>query len=338
MIAAETEHRRASWRPESLHFHAGDAVVLPLRIVIEPTAKGGKWIARLDGRVLCVATAPFIKSARVLLSEGYPPYAVIEMWRPNTNEWALRGRIGPVAATLLAGETAASAAKNGSPVREKELFSTGRFWPPTASTSECRPGRVSKTKRRSTYITKQQAMNLMEALEFADTIGYPLNVSIDIFWEMFSGFTDERTRLARCQERISKWSQRRGFRLTMIWVREIGKNGGRHTHILLLLPSRFIEDGQFQAALERALEPEDEKAIMVQPAYDPLGKLKYMLKGLHPRDAKEFGIRASFQGLLEGKRVGCTENIGERARRRFETSSSRDGEEEWSDLPANTNP
>jgi hypothetical protein len=119
MIAAETEHRRASWRPESLHFHAGDAVVLPLRIVIEPTAKGGKWIARLDGRVLCVATAPLIKSARVLLSEGYPPYAVIEMWRPNTNEWALRGRIGPVVATLLAGETAASVAKNGSPVREK---------------------------------------------------------------------------------------------------------------------------------------------------------------------------------------------------------------------------
>jgi hypothetical protein len=65
------------------------------------------------------AAAPFGRSARVLLAEGYPADAVIEMWRPNTKEWALRGRIGPVAATLLAGETAGSVAKNGSPVREK---------------------------------------------------------------------------------------------------------------------------------------------------------------------------------------------------------------------------
>jgi hypothetical protein len=43
------------------------------------------------------------------------------MWRPNTEEWALRGRIGPVAATLLDGETASHCAKNGSPVRETQF-------------------------------------------------------------------------------------------------------------------------------------------------------------------------------------------------------------------------
>jgi hypothetical protein len=90
----------------------------PLRIVIEPTATGRKWIARQGGRVLCIAAAPFILSARILLSEGYHPDAVIVMWRPNTTEWALRGRIGLVAATLVDGETAASCAKNRSPVRE----------------------------------------------------------------------------------------------------------------------------------------------------------------------------------------------------------------------------
>jgi len=89
-----------------------------LRIIVEPTASGQKWIARLGERVLCIAAAPFIQSARLLLCEGYPPDTVIEMWRPNTKEWALRGRIGAVAATLMDGETAASCAKDGSPERK----------------------------------------------------------------------------------------------------------------------------------------------------------------------------------------------------------------------------
>jgi hypothetical protein len=39
------------------------------------------------------------------------------MWRPNTDEWALRGRLGAVAATIIDGETASHCAKNGVPVR-----------------------------------------------------------------------------------------------------------------------------------------------------------------------------------------------------------------------------
>jgi hypothetical protein len=44
----------------------------PLRIMIEPTASGRKWIARLDDRVMCVTAWPFVKAARLLLAEGYP--------------------------------------------------------------------------------------------------------------------------------------------------------------------------------------------------------------------------------------------------------------------------
>jgi hypothetical protein len=92
----------------------------PLHIVIEPTASGRKWIARLGARVLCVSAWPFVKSARLLLAEGYPADAVIEMWRPNTYEWALRGRLGTVAATVIDGETASRCAKNGSTARDPE--------------------------------------------------------------------------------------------------------------------------------------------------------------------------------------------------------------------------
>ena len=89
-----------------------------LRIVIEATASGRKWTARLDDRVLCVTASPFVKSARLLLAEGYPAASVIEMWRPNTREWALRGRLGAVAATVIDGEAGKRRAKNGSPARD----------------------------------------------------------------------------------------------------------------------------------------------------------------------------------------------------------------------------
>ena len=73
----------------------------PLRIVIEATASGRKWTARLGDRVLCVTAWPIGMSARLLLAEGFPADTVIEIWRPNRDEWALKGRLGAVAATSL---------------------------------------------------------------------------------------------------------------------------------------------------------------------------------------------------------------------------------------------
>jgi hypothetical protein len=99
----------------------GDA----LRIIIEPTKSGRKWIARLGDRVLCAAASPFVKSARLLLAEGCPTDTIIELWRPNTDYWALRGRLGAVAATMIDGEKAPRGAKNGSPVRDQRRGSRG---------------------------------------------------------------------------------------------------------------------------------------------------------------------------------------------------------------------
>jgi hypothetical protein len=41
-----------------------------IRVVIEPTASGRKWTARLGARVLCESMSPFVKSARLLLDEA----------------------------------------------------------------------------------------------------------------------------------------------------------------------------------------------------------------------------------------------------------------------------
>ena len=78
--------------------HRRNVSTAPLRIVIVPTASRKKWTARLNDRVLCVSAWPFVMSARLLLAEGYPADTMVELWRPNTSEWALRGRLGAVAA------------------------------------------------------------------------------------------------------------------------------------------------------------------------------------------------------------------------------------------------
>jgi hypothetical protein len=87
---------------------------------------------------------------------------------------------------------------------------------------------------------------------------------------------------------------------------------------------------KFRRALERALEPEggiaDERAILIQSAYDAYGKLQYMLKGIEERYAKQFGLKASFQGELEGKRVGSTQNIGKSSRKRRVISADSGGD------------
>jgi hypothetical protein len=97
---------------------------VPLRIVIEPTASGQKWIARLGTRVLRVTAWPFVMSARLLLGEGHPADAVIELWRPKSTEWALRGRLGAVATTVIDGETASRCAKNEVSIRFPRMAAT----------------------------------------------------------------------------------------------------------------------------------------------------------------------------------------------------------------------
>jgi hypothetical protein len=178
-------------------------------------------------------------------------------------------------------------------------------------------------ERHSKYIARRQARNLLDALAFADEIGLRLNVAVDICWPMFSGIVDDRTRFARCQQRLSKWAKRRGFALTLIWTRELGKYGSPHTHVLIHVPPWLMESNEFQLALERALEPEGgpnhEKAIMIQPAYRPLGKLLYNLKGVDPKHACGFGIRPAYQGELLGKRAGCTQNLSTSARHKATT-------------------
>ena len=119
-VAAERSHNRSDAGPASSPSPSKTSTQYsadPLRIVIVPTASRKKWTARLNDRVLCVSAWPFVISALLLLAEGFPADTMVEMWRPDTDEWAMRGRLGAVAATVIDGETASCRAKNGVPVR-----------------------------------------------------------------------------------------------------------------------------------------------------------------------------------------------------------------------------
>jgi hypothetical protein len=95
-----------------------------LQIFVSPTLRGRKWRATLASRTVCIATAPLITSARILISEGADPNCIIEMWHVGALTWALRGELGGVAATLMDGETASGAAKKRRSVRFLEVGAT----------------------------------------------------------------------------------------------------------------------------------------------------------------------------------------------------------------------
>jgi hypothetical protein len=83
----------------------------PIRIDVAPMAHG-KWRATFNGKTLCIVAAPMVKAARILIARGHDPARIIELWHVDADGWALRGRLGPVAATLIDGEKATRPAKN----------------------------------------------------------------------------------------------------------------------------------------------------------------------------------------------------------------------------------
>lgn len=79
-----------------------------LALVVSPAPEQpGHFAARLDGasKVLCTSRAPFLDSARVLLTEGYDPSISLEMLHEGAANFTLRAPLG-AAAKLTVEESA----------------------------------------------------------------------------------------------------------------------------------------------------------------------------------------------------------------------------------------
>jgi hypothetical protein len=172
--------------------------------------------------------------------------------------------------------------------------------------------------RRSNHLTGIAADNLRAATEFAAERGTPINCAISINWTLFSGFgVPDDLRLARAQERLRHRLERIGFELVWWWVREVSKGGDGAPNTQIAAHNPFPTDEEFKRLLSDCLEPEggpNDNAIDVKIAYAPYGWWKYCCKGLNRQEAKQRRIRPTYQGEIDGKRSGMTQNINRAAR------------------------
>lgn len=91
--------------------------------------------------------------------------------------------------------------------------------------------------------SQRNAMNMMEALAFAKSIGLPLVAHLTIHWVYTDIGDDPDGKLfAKFREGLAQWAERRGFPLTGIWTRE-RMSGGQaeveHCHLLFHLPVEY---------------------------------------------------------------------------------------------------
>jgi hypothetical protein len=177
-------------------------------------------------------------------------------------------------------------------------------------------------RRRSKHLTGLAADNLYAALEFAAQRGTPINCAISINWTLFSGFgIPDDLRLARAQERLRHRLERQGLELVWWWVREVSKAGDGAPNTQIAAHNPFPTDEEFKRLLSDCLEPEggpNDNAIDAKIAYGPRGWWKYCCKGLNRQEAKQRRIRPTYQGEIDGKRSGMTQNLNRAARLRWQ--------------------
>jgi hypothetical protein len=175
--------------------------------------------------------------------------------------------------------------------------------------------------RRSKYLTGIAADNLHAATEFAAERGTPINCAISICWPMFSGFAPDDVRLARAQERLRHRLERQGLELVWWWVREVSKGGDGAPNTQIAAHNPLPTHEEFKRLLSDCFEPEggpNDNAIDVRIAYYPFGWWKYCCKGLNREEAKHRRIRPTYQGEIDGKRSGMTQNVNRAARLRWQ--------------------
>ena len=205
----------------------------------------------------------------------------------------------------------------------------------------------------TTRISLPQAINFKAAVDFAASIGAPLTAHCIIHWVGTDAGDDPTGELfAEVREHWSRWLRYRGVPFAAVWSRE-KLSGGQaevdHAHLFFHLPDSWLKEAKLisvaggveggaelleaQAALYRIVRrcagrPEDYAVKLKIPtdggnpgpyngrSYDGL----YLLKGggrqawkLFPRIRQEW---RKPQGIIFGKRCGCTQNLGPAARRR----------------------
>jgi hypothetical protein len=205
-------------------------------------------------------------------------------------------------------------------------------------------GARNRADRVSDGITLKQAQGLIAAVQFAQSAGMPLNRHLTIHWEKAGVIDADVPKVQGTFLKLANdWSRTRGERLTYAYVRENGDDKGSHSHLLIQLGNRAERAffGMQRGWIKRATGQPYRRgvihsrriaglsagelplgiplALQCQRYYQNLATvLGYLLKGSNPDAALLLGLeRLETGGFITGKRVGWSDNIGSRARSRF---------------------
>lgn len=206
-------------------------------------------------------------------------------------------------------------------------------------------GKRNSAGRTSDFITFEQAVNVIEAAQFALAAGMPFNRHVTIHWEQ-AGISDEHAGWATGRflklagDWIAKQRSENASTFAWAWVRENDVSGslharvkGSHVHILIHLPAG-LSIGPMQRRWLRSItgKPYRRKTVKTSRIGGTIGAchsapnhyganlesiVGYLLKGTCPKAAAHMGLkRLELGGLIIGKRVSTSENIGRTARLR----------------------
>lgn len=167
------------------------------------------------------------------------------------------------------------------------------------------------------YITKQQGDNLKRASVFASHYGMELNTFVTVHWANAGMAGNYRTKRQKLFELLSKWFSRRGSVWSAIWVTESGNLSKEvHVHLACHVPNH-VPLRDLRKYLLSVLKADDNAVLDIRPIYDVVGLRRYMLKGCDPSLYAYFQIPEEHQhtqGVVWGKRCGCSKSIDAQAR------------------------
>lgn len=212
--------------------------------------------------------------------------------------------------------------------------------------------RQPRAPYESRVLTNEDCTRLYKGVAVANLAGLILNTFVTVSWELtgLSGGSSIRKQQGSFQERIAKWfayrreQEPRFPRYAGIWVNEVGKTLGQHTHYLLHVPPTHYQLFRHWVARSVAKATVSTRSSLGMTAkgkplyvtdmkdlgYDTDAQwrvFRYMTKGLDPEElvsvfrerrhmlASEYaGLSVlTDEGLIEGKRCGRSRAISEAA-------------------------
>jgi hypothetical protein len=183
-----------------------------------------------------------------------------------------------------------------------------------------------RKKGFSDCIRGASARSLLEASDFAFSIGRPLNTAVDINWSKTSSRDDLQGRsLAYFRKAAGRFLRERGGGgLTCTWARERPTTpvARPNAHLNCHIPPELLQafGKNVHRFLPRGCVACDPDAIFIQSigstGEDYRRRKEYLLKGAHPRARLPITRKRVSQGRILRKRCGMSEDIAPAARLR----------------------